>query len=265
MPDSSQHLSDEEILQLIDNELPAGRAERLREHVAACPKCRERQASIKGTLNTLSEFYISEQVESGSMAARSRTVLQEQLVEDRKRHSFWRRFVAVGHLPLPIAAAIVLVFIGFASYGGRKVWTGKPSVLSPQEEAVVPNRSLTPGAVRAVSLKEICSSTDDDLDPTVPSSTERAVLQEYGLPPNGPSRNYQIDYLVNPQLGGTNDIRNLWPEPYSDARWNAQAKDELERHLHQMVCNRTVDLAVAQREIATDWIAAYKKYVGRNS
>jgi putative zinc finger protein len=266
MPDGSQHLSDEEILQFIDHELPASRAEQLREHVAACPKCRQRRASIEGTLNTLSEFYVSEQVELGSMAARSRTLLQEQLVEDRKRHSFWRGRVAVGHLYLSIAtAAIVLVFIGFAFYGGRKIWTGKPSVLSPQEEAIVPNRSLTPGAVRAVSLKEICSSTDDDLDPRVSSSTERAVLQEYGLSSNKPSLNYQIDYLVNPQLGGTNDIRNLWPEPYSDARWNAQAKDELERHLHQMVCNRTVDLAVAQQEIATDWIAAYKKYVGRNS
>ena len=266
MPDSSQHLSDEEILQFIDDELPAGRAKRLREHVTACPKCRARQASIEGTLNTLSEFYISEKLESGSMAARSRTVLQEQLGEDRKRHTFWRRFVAVGPLPLPIAAAaIVLVFIGVALYGGRKIWTGEPFVLSPQEEAIVPNRSLTPGAIHRVTLKEICSSTDDDLDPTVPSSTERAVLQEYGLPSNGSSQNYQIDYLVNPQLGGTNDIRNLWPEPYSDARWNAQAKDELERHLHQMVCNRTIDLSVAQREIATDWIAAYKKYVTRNS
>ena len=266
MPDGSQHLSDEEILQFIDNELPASRAKRLHEHVAACPKCRERQASIEGTLNNLSEFYISEQTESGSTVARSRTLLQEQLVEDRKRHSFWRRFVAVGHLPLPIAAtAIVLVFIGIAFYGEKKIWIGKPSVLSPQEEAIVPNRSLTPGAVHAVTLKEICSSTDDDLDPRVPSSTERAVLREYGLPSNGPSRNYQIDYLVNPQLGGTNDIRNLWPEPDSNAQWNAQSKDELERHLHQMVCNQTVDLAVAQREIATDWIAAYKKYVERNS
>lgn len=263
MSNVSQHLSDEEILQFIDHELPADRAKRLREHMAACPKCRARQASIEGTLNTLSEFYTSEQVELGSMTTRSRTLLQEKLVEDRKSHSFWHRSVAVGRLP--IAAAMVLVFIGLAFYGGRKIWTGKPSVSSPQEEAIVPNRSLTPGAVRAVTLKEICSSADDNLDPTVPSSTERAVLREYGLSSNGPSRNYQIDYLVNPQLGGTNDIRNLWPEPYSDARWNAQAKDELERHLHQMVCARAVDLAVAQREIATDWIAAYKKYVGRNS
>jgi len=265
MPNRSQHLSDEEILQFIDNELPANGSERLREHMAACPKCRDRQASIEGTLNTLSEFYTSEQFELGSMVAPSRTLLQEKLVDDRKSHSFWRGRVSGFHLRLPIAAAIVLVFIGFAFYGGRKILTDKPSALSPQEEAIVPNRSLTPGAVRAVTLKDICSSTDDDLDPRVPASTERAVFQEYGLPSSEPARKYQIDYLVNPQLGGTNDIKNLWPEPYSNARWNAQAKDELEQHLHQMVCDRTVDLVVAQREIATDWIAAYKKYVGRNS
>jgi hypothetical protein len=265
MPHDSQHLSDEDILQFIDDELPPNRAERFRDHLAACPKCRVRQASIEGTINTLSEFYTSEQFESGSMAARSRAHLQEKLLENRKSHSYWRDRVAPFHLRLPIAAAIVLVFIGFAFCGGRKIRTDKPSVLSAREEAIVPNRSLTPGAVRAVTLKEICSSADDDLDPPVPSSTKRAVFQEYDLPPSGPTRNCQIDYLVNPQLGGTNDLRNLWPEPYSNAKWNAQAKDELERHLHQMVCDRTVDLAVAQREIATDWIAAYKKYIGRNS
>jgi len=264
MPDRSQHLSDEEILQFIDDELPADCIEHLREHIAACPNCRNRQASIEGTVDALNELYTSAQFELGSTTARHRALLQGKLAEAR-RNRFFRRGHVAGFLRLPIAAAIVLVFIGVAFYGGRKIWTDKPLVLSPQEAAIVPNHSLTPGAVRAVTLTDICSSADDDLDPKVPSSTERAVFQEYGLPSNRPARKYQIDYLVNPQLGGTNDIRNLWPEPYSNARWNAQAKDELERHLHQMVCDRTVDLAVAQREIATDWIAAYKKYVGRNS
>jgi hypothetical protein len=37
-------------------------------------------------------------------------------------------------------------------------------------------------------------------------------------------------------------------------------KDELEERLHQMVCSGDLDLPTAQREIASDWIAAYKKY-----
>ena len=68
-----------------------------------------------------------------------------------------------------------------------------------------------------------------------------------------------MDYLINPQLGGVDDVRNLWPQPYS-SEWNARAKDELERHLHQMVCDHKIELADAQREIAENWIDAYKKY-----
>jgi hypothetical protein len=34
----------------------------------------------------------------------------------------------------------------------------------------------------------------------------------------------------------------------------------LEEHLHQLVCAGRLDLPTAQRDIARDWIAAYKKY-----
>jgi len=37
-------------------------------------------------------------------------------------------------------------------------------------------------------------------------------------------------------------------------------KDDLEEHLHEIVCDGELDLYTAQRDIATDWIAAYKKY-----
>ncbi len=36
----------------------------------------------------------------------------------------------------------------------------------------------------------------------------------------------------------------------------------LENKLHDNVCIGQVDLKTAQREIITDWIAAYKKYMG---
>ena len=42
--------------------------------------------------------------------------------------------------------------------------------------------------------------------------------------------------------------------------WNARVKDELERLLPNLVCAGTLPLATAQRDMATDWIAAYKKY-----
>ena len=37
-------------------------------------------------------------------------------------------------------------------------------------------------------------------------------------------------------------------------------KDALEDRLHETVCDGSLDLADAQREIATNWIGAYKKY-----
>ena len=43
--------------------------------------------------------------------------------------------------------------------------------------------------------------------------------------------------------------------------WNAHTKDQLEYKLLQLVRSGQVDLHTAQQEIATDWIAAYKKYV----
>jgi hypothetical protein len=66
--------------------------------------------------------------------------------------------------------------------------------------------------------------------------------------------------LIAPGLGGTENIHNLWPEPSKTAGWNALVKDDLEERLHQLVCSGDLDLSTAQRDIATDWIAAYKKY-----
>ena len=41
-------------------------------------------------------------------------------------------------------------------------------------------------------------------------------------------------------------------------------KDALERKLHKLVCAGQLDLKTAQREIASNWIEAYKKYVAKN-
>jgi hypothetical protein len=49
------------------------------------------------------------------------------------------------------------------------------------------------------------------------------------------------------------------------SRKEAEAKDKLERRLCEMVCAGQLDIATAQEEIATDWIAAYRKYYGEGS
>jgi hypothetical protein len=42
-------------------------------------------------------------------------------------------------------------------------------------------------------------------------------------------------------------------------------KDELERLFHRLVCDGKIELATAQREIASDWISAYKRYFNTNA
>jgi hypothetical protein len=73
-------------------------------------------------------------------------------------------------------------------------------------------------------------------------------------------RHYEVDYLITPALGGADDIRNLWPQPYAEGEWNAHVKDALENHLHDLVCTGNLTLETAQRDIARNWVDAYRKY-----
>ena len=73
---------------------------------------------------------------------------------------------------------------------------------------------------------------------------------------------YEEDHLISLELGGApRNPDNLWPEPWFGV-WNARVKDKLENTLHDKVCSGDVPLRTAQKEMATDWIAAYQKYIG---
>jgi len=80
----------------------------------------------------------------------------------------------------------------------------------------------------------------------VASAVQQEVFKKYGIP-GALKKDYEVDYLITPELGGSSDVQNLWPEPYSSTDWGAHVKDALEDRLHQMVCKGTIDLATAQR------------------
>jgi hypothetical protein len=94
----------------------------------------------------------------------------------------------------------------------------------------------------------------------VPESLKKQVFANYNVDLSRRS-NYEVDHLISLVLGGSNSIKNLWPQSYKGL-WNARVKDALEVRLHKMVCKNQISLKAAQAEIATDWVAAYKKYVG---
>jgi hypothetical protein len=156
-----------------------------------------------------------------------------------------------------LCALALLVASGVSVYRGSTYRDRAPAFNASAE--MLPNPVFTPGSTREVSLNELCSTDRDEVVVSVPGSVQERVFQEYGVAQDR-APEYEVDYLITPGLGGSDDVRNLWPEPHRDTAWNSYVKDQLEDHLHRMVCGRKISLSEAQKEIAGDWIAAYKKY-----
>jgi hypothetical protein len=126
---------------------------------------------------------------------------------------------------------------------------------------VLPNPILTGGSVRidGHDRQLVCNATGTR--GPIPPARSNEVLTRYGLPP-GDHPDYEIDHLVPLCLGGGDDASNLWPQPRRsiEPKWNAEAKDRLERELCRLVCDGLLDLGDAQEAIIKDWIAAYHLY-----
>ena len=135
----------------------------------------------------------------------------------------------------------------------------------------LPDPGLTPGALNP-------AVTESTIDTTIcvrgwtrsvrppakyTEALKRRQIREYGYADRR-LRSYEEDHLVPLDIGGSpDDPRNLWPEPREATDgWNADRKDELEAVLARLVCAHQVSLREAQRAIATEWIAAYRRFVG---
>ena len=238
----SVHLSREDILLLQEGELTAAETAAAELHLDQCEVCRALKRRTEQTFAAAVEAIVAE---PSKMPKDRRDVLHHRMVLARRRP--W----AIGFAS---AAAGLLVAAGL----GISLHRNHQAVVPYMEDRPVPNPQLTPGAVRVMALSEVCGEKDDDLDPAVPVTTQQVVFAEYHVPQQQRGKEFQVDYLISPQLGGTAEIRNLWPQPYS-TMWNAQAKDMLERRLHRMVCSGTTTLEQAQHELAGDWIESYKQ------
>jgi hypothetical protein len=137
-------------------------------------------------------------------------------------------------------------------------------VLSQQPTPIVPDPKLTPGDAFPVTVQDLCVPGYTKKVRNVPAEMKREVYEEYGVTSHGPG-DYEVDHLIPLELGGSNSIRNPWPESHRTSPWNAQVKDRLEGKLHELVCSGQLDLKTAQLAIAADWIGAYKFYVSPNS
>jgi hypothetical protein len=122
----------------------------------------------------------------------------------------------------------------------------------------LPDHRLTPGSTVHVGKTALCRPRYSSRVPT-PSSRQKArAVARYGVKRSAHA--FKVDHLVSVNLGGSNSLANLWPERY-DGSWGAQKKDRLEKKLRTLVCSGALRLASARRQIAHNWIAAYKRYV----
>lgn len=122
----------------------------------------------------------------------------------------------------------------------------------------IEDKACTPGAVIAsATVARICKPGYSSPVRNVPESEKNQVYTEYGIATHT-SGQYEVDHLISLELGGSNDIANLWPEA-ADPAPGSHEKDKVENYLHKQVCDGRLSLKQAQQEIATDWLSVYSK------
>jgi hypothetical protein len=154
----------------------------------------------------------------------------------------------------------------------KENYTG-PSFPIPQlhydpAHAVLPDPKLTPGDVFPDATKDdICTPGWAKEHRNVAESDKARVYSEYPdwrrtchCVVSGFDDCCEVDHLIPLELGGSNDVKNLWPQP-ADPRPGSFEKDSLEDDLHEEVCAGKIPLADAQKCIASNWVECWEKYV----
>lgn len=252
MKEQESHLSDRELVMAMDGELAIHDLKRVESHLESCWTCRSRRQDLERAIAEFVHLYRSPADLQLPPSAGPRAMLKARLAEltqpspspRRPLSNTWRRAWVGAACALLVAGIIV-----------ERYWVEQRA---PQVVLAAPNPALTPGAAVLENPLNLCRESMPK-NKEVSSSIRHRVFEEYGVA-NAPARAYEVDYLITPALGGSDDIHNLWPHSYGNTEWNARVKDALEDRLRDLVCEGKVDLSTAQREIAANWIEAYKKY-----
>lgn len=147
---------------------------------------------------------------------------------------------------------------------GRSVAFGRRTRTRGCKLGANPDQRCSPGAYYNRLTRAVLCSTRFSTGSVrnVSPATKRAVEIAYGLPPRDYGRSFEIDHVVPLEVGGSNAIANLFPERLT-ARPGYRVKDRLENKLHTLVCSGSITLRNAQRQIAENWQALYRKVFGR--
>lgn len=255
------HLSDHDLVLALDGELPVRRQAAVDAHLTECTSCRTRWAQLGQGAELATAIYRSTLLNAEAIAG-SRETLRSRLADIARQQdvTFIERFVPPFARPsrwaivgVAALAVVLLVRVTQQSETRHRHETG-----AAIENGALPVASLTPGATWNLTVNELCAPASHE-QRQVSSAIRIEVLRGYGME-RVPADEYELDYLITPELGGAPSVENLWPQRYASRTWNAHVKDQLERLLPELVCDGRISLQAAQRDIAVNWVAAYKKY-----
>ena len=261
MSRTHRHPTDRLLVCAIDGELSTRRRRAIDAHLRACDQCRRRLAALAALDDEVTRLCRDASAYSGRRD-RLRDRLRAQMTAraalwNRSRWFRLRRTIAALPISLRMGVSAALLALTVQTLWLSSVMSRAPEPAAA-EAAALPIHALTPGAVGPVNIDALCAGRRVDRPPVAPA-VRTVVLRGYRME-HVAAREYELDYLITPELGGVPDARNLWPERYSTNVWNARVKDELEDLLPTLICRGQIDLSTAQRDIADNWIAAYKKY-----
>ena len=104
----------------------------------------------------------------------------------------------------------------------------------------------TPGAYDpAFTVAQACGGRNQARR-NVSAAEKARIAKAYGVTQG---QYEEADHLVPNALGGSQDDRNIWPEPAK------AAKDAVEAHVLAAVCHGRITLHAAQTAFAHDWRA----------
>jgi hypothetical protein len=120
----------------------------------------------------------------------------------------------------------------------------------------------TPTSTYAVTKEQICVKGYSLTVRKTTKAMKDKVYELYGIPKDK-RKDYVLDHVISLQLGGRDDIDNLFPQKRGGVI-NSKTKDRIENWLKRSVCDGDMTLKEAQQAIKEDWLSLLENYLERN-
>ena len=109
-----------------------------------------------------------------------------------------------------------------------------------------------------ITEKDVCESGYARKTRNVSTKLKNEIKDSYKIPPVY-RNNFTIDHFIPLSLGGTNDARNLWPQPIIGLKYGSNEKAKADTWLFNQVCEGDMSLEEAQNRILEDWVLVFQQ------